>query len=119
MMQEKINYVSPRIHNRLMSLFIAFFHHHPGTSLRVDDLGITDLYAEYTKDERNQDIIELFVTLTRPGLLIGESGTTIDALTEYFNNIGPNPLDNPDKEPNLPIKITIIESDLWRHKPIK
>lgn len=64
----------------------------------VSKLEITDLSFVFGEKE-----IEMTITLCRPGLLIGKGGRTIDALEEFFNS---------DKE--KPIKIKIVESNLWR-----
>lgn len=61
----------------------------------LDTLGITNLHFKNLKGK-----IILTITLERPGLLIGKSGSIIRKLVEYLSI---------DK----PVEIKIIESKLW------
>lgn len=62
-------------------------------------LGITNFgFAEY------DDKVIITITLIRPGLLIGKEGSTIKKLEEHLSY---RPI-------NKPVKISVIESDLWK-----
>lgn len=67
-------------------------------TISILSMGITDLQFAF----KNANLIELTVTLERPGLLIGKGGSTIDALEQYLSN------------DETKVKILIIESTLWR-----
>ena len=59
-------------------------------------LGITDI------DFKNKDVLEIIVTLERPGLLIGKAGRDINALTESLKKCF-----------NKEVKILIVEDKTW------
>lgn len=94
-----------KIIKRLKGLFRTFFEGvgdwvQPITKnpIAIGHMEITDLQFAF----KENGLIELTVTLGRPGLLIGKGGRTIDALEEYLSDA-----DNK-------VKILIIESTLWR-----
>lgn len=66
----------------------------------VYNFGICKIDFKFRKKQT-----EMIINLERPGLLIGKAGTTINGVTEYLNNCR--------DEYSPPIKITIIESNLW------
>lgn len=87
---------------QLKSLFRSYFegvgdYVEPIDALSIFSLGITDIQFEF-----KPDVIEMIITLERPGLLIGKGGRTIDGVTEFLS------------KNDTPVKIKIIESKLWR-----
>lgn len=68
----------------------------PIEPMSVFKLGITDIQFEF-----KPEVIEMTITLERPGLLIGKGGRTIDGVTEFLS------------KKDTPVKIKIIESKLW------
>ena len=91
--------LTKEIRNTLKSKFRYFFTDEGWGSLNV--LLITDIKF-YNKD----NIIIMEITLGRPGLLIGKSGTTINKITKHLN----------DNDYMKEVKIIIVESKLWERE---
>jgi len=97
-------------HRSIKNAFRRFFegfddlysgYHHdmePIIDIPISKFGICDIQF----DESNSEVI-MYITLERPGILIGSRGYVIDKLQEYLSECY-------DKR----VKISIIESKLWR-----
>lgn len=72
----------------------------PQVALGIDKLQITNIDV-HIPDDVNDDII-FKVTLGRPGMLIGKGGSTFDAVEKWLSDYA-----------ERPVKIDIIESNLW------
>lgn len=71
----------------------------PVIDIPIGTLGITNIEFDLYKDR-----LEILITLERPGVLIGKMGRVIDRLTIYLSERGLE----------IPVKILIKESKLWR-----
>lgn len=69
-----------------------------GSLIYVTKFGITDLKFTHTESSVNVDI-----SLSFPGLLIGKGGSTIDSLNAYLND-----------SVGVEFKLNLIEKDIWR-----
>jgi len=73
------------------------------TYIHVSTMEITNLEFNFLpKGNGDKQVIEMWVTLARPGILIGKGGRTINALMEYLSDA------------EYDVKILIKESNLWR-----
>ena len=84
----------------------------PVIAISVMKMGITDIKIEFGTEKNKHDIdcevVDMFVTLERPGILIGKGGRVINRLERYLNG--------PQHHPTLTRKtnVKIIESKLWQ-----
>lgn len=78
--------------------YIEELHRRVQYIIPLCQLQITDIQV-YT----SRKLIEMVVTLCKPGLLIGMQGKTIDSVTNYIQS-----------RVEKPFKITIKESKLWQ-----
>jgi predicted RNA-binding protein Jag len=99
--------LSPITQKRIKSYFRIFFdgayESDPVYHMHIDVhmFGITDFVTYDCGDK-----ITVVITLTRPGILIGRGGETIESLKKFYNDMLLN-------EMKKPITIDIIESKLW------
>jgi hypothetical protein len=71
--------------------------------INVSTMEITNLEFNFLpKGNADKHFIEMWVTLGRPGILIGKGGKTINALIEYLSDA------------EYEVRILIKESNLWR-----
>ena len=95
--------IPTRIQRELKTSFRIFFEGYDETDIPVIPVQICRFEITNITFEKVNGIIEMSITLVKPGLLIGKAGSTIDALKSYLST---------DKRP---VKVNIIESDLWRN----
>lgn len=69
----------------------------PIEPILIKKFGITDIQFKFKKN-----LVEMTITLERPGILIGKGGRTIDGVSKFLSS------------PEQRVKILIIESKLWR-----
>jgi hypothetical protein len=112
--------VKPVVKEYLKTEFKRFFegtiiagdeYDKPIISIAVIKFGITDIDVNYDtepgKNGETVDVINMFITLERPGILIGRAGRVINRLERYLNG--------PQHQPQLDRKVNvkIVESKLW------
>lgn len=71
---------------------------HFGSIIDITKFGITDLKFTHTESSVNVDI-----SLSFPGILIGKGGNSIDSLNAYLND-----------RVGVVFKLNLIEKDIWR-----
>lgn len=69
----------------------------PIIPIQIHNLMITNFEVEKTSN-----VINITITLERPGILIGKGGITIDSLKKYLEN-----------QIQIPVTIKIKESRMW------
>jgi len=103
--------VSVEVQQYLKSHFRSFFECSPLSSGGYSDpiinipiikFGITDIHFE-----NGVETIDMYITLERPGILIGRGGRVINNLERYLR--GPQHSDMITKK----INVKIIESKIW------
>lgn len=51
------------------------------------DISVWHWHIHFIEVKTSENVIDVFVTLGRPGLMIGKGGQTLDALTDYLTRL--------------------------------
>jgi len=114
--KKKEKLASTEVVNYLKTEFKSFFEgdkfgNNPLFAIPIMKFGITDIKVvegtELNKSKLSIKTIDMYITLERPGILIGKGGQVINRLERYLN--GPQHKDVLKKKVN----VKIIESKLW------